>query len=282
MSTCEELYGSQHEEPWSSPEHPTEYPLDVSSPMPSQVRDLYPAVPTPPLENHHVYGKVEPSMVKMTIQQLRESGTRLIRERYSKKHMIDYLKGLSDPVLRDKYVAFHNEHLDFDHVCAGARHHHWWIGGLEDHVIEMIGVCFDLLDLYRGDFNGKITKDDCVIACYLHDFAKIWTYELISDEDREKNPKKYSEQQLFKPVNGAFNLVDEESKTLLELSKYAIVPTEAQWSSVLFAEGGYADRNFTFGGISRTADTVMSNNPLAVITHIADMYSSQLLGGSIA
>lgn len=207
---------------------------------------------------------------------------KITRQRFAKTTMREYLASLSNPVLTNDYLNFHEHHKYFDQVCAGAKHHHWWIGGLNQHCVEMTGVALDLLDLYKGDLAGQITRDDIIIAVYLHDFAKIWTYELITDKDRDKNPRRYLEQQLFKPVSGAFNIVDEESKTLLELARFNIVPSEAQWSAVLFAEGGYSDRNFTINGLSRTSDTVMSHNPLAVMLHLADMYSSQILGGSIA
>lgn len=207
---------------------------------------------------------------------------RLKRQRYAKTTIREYLASLSSPQLADDYISFHENHLYFETVCAGAKHHHWWRGGLAEHCCEMIGYALDLLDLYKGDLQGRVTRDDIIITTYLHDFAKIWTYEEITDEDRDKAPKKYLEQQLFKPINGAFDLVDEESKTLLELARANIVPTTEQWSAVLFAEGGYADANFRISGLTRTSETVMSHNPLAVITHMADMYSSQILGGSIA
>lgn len=221
---------------------------------------------------------------KLTITEaLDQPGIRVVRERFSNKRVIDYLESLSDQ-WRDLYLKLHRDHshnIHYDRVCAGAKHHHWWLGGMADHVKEMIGYALDLYSLYPGDLSHKVTRDDIIIACYLHDFAKVWGYEEITDEDREKDPKKYLEQQLFKSSNWAFKLIDQESKTLLELARFGIVPTERQWSAVLFAEGGYADANFTIGGLTRTSETVMSSNPLAVITHMADMYSSQILGGSL-
>jgi hypothetical protein len=206
---------------------------------------------------------------------------RVTRQRFAKTTIREYLQSLTPP-LNEQYTKFHDAHPYYNTVCAGAKHHHWWRGGLAQHVREMIGVGLDLFDLYHGDLQGKVTRDDIIIACYLHDFAKIWNYEEITDEDRERAPKKYLEQQLFKPVNGSFNIVDAESKTLLELAKFAVPVSESQWSAVLFAEGGYSDANFSINGLTRTSDTVMHCNPLAVLTHMIDMYSSQLLGGSIA
>jgi len=222
-------------------------------------------------------------MEKLTLDQaLHDERFRISRARFGKETTREILAQISDVELATKYVEFHDQHTYFDQVCAGARHHHWWLGGMSDHFREMVGIGFDLFDLYYGDLQGRITKDDIIIACYLHDFAKIWTYEMIDDEDREKNPKKYLEQQLFKPVHGAFDVVDEESKTLLELGRCGIVPSETQWSAVLFAEGGYADRNFTIAGLSRTGERVMAQNALAVIIHMVDMYSAMILGRSIA
>jgi len=221
--------------------------------------------------------EISPKVQVVTIPQAIET-PRLRRLRYSKNTIRQWLESLSEP---DLYLVFHDDHLEFDHVCAGAKHHHWWRGGMADHVKEMIGYALDLYDLYPGDLKNVVTRDDIIIGCYLHDFAKIWMYEEITEEDREKNPKKYHPQQVFRPVYGAFDIVDEESKTLLELSKYGIVPSEMQWSSVLFAEGGYSDRNFGINGLTRVGNTVMARNPLAVIVHMADMFSSQILGRSL-
>lgn len=227
--------------------------------------------------------KDEGPVVRVSISDaLRNKHERIIRRRYAKTSIREYLEQISDEELRKKYLEFYDGHIYFQQVCAGAKHHHHWVGGLVDHCREMIGVMLDIKDLYRGDFEGKISKDEVVISVLLHDFSKIWSYELLTDDDRERNPHKYLEAQSFKYSYGHFNIVDEYSKLLLELGKYGIVPSEKIWSAVLFHEGGYSDHNFTYGGTSKTGDTVMSHNPLAVILHIGDMYSSQILGGSIA
>lgn len=223
-------------------------------------------------------------LIKKTIEDvLSDSSMRLSRARYSRATVRDYLNQIDPPELAAKYLKLHEDNSFYDQVCAGAKHHHHWIGGLADHVTEMIGIAFDMYDLYRGDLENRITKSDIIIGCYLHDFAKVWTYEFIQEEDREKDPKKYKEEQTFKLLNsGAFAILDEESKTLLTLGRYGIVPTDMQWSAVLFAEGGWADACWGPGRQTNTSNTVMSRNPLAVLMHIVDMYSSQILGRSIA
>lgn len=225
----------------------------------------------------------EGPVIKMSLSDaLRDPHQRIVRRRYVKTNVRDYLTQLTDEVPRDKYLKFYDEHPYFAQVCAGAKHHHHWVGGLNQHVCEMIGIMLDIKDLYRGDFQGRLTKDDIIISAFLHDFAKIWLYDYITDEERDKDPKRYKWEQTFKIVNTAFNIVDQESKTLLELGKYGITPTEKQWSAILFHEGAFSPAGWAYGGPSRTMDTVNSHNPLAVLINMADVYSSQILGASIA
>lgn len=182
--------------------------------------------------------------------------------------------------LAQKFVDFYNAFPAFREVPAGAKHHHWWKGGLEEHCKEMIGIGFDLMELYPGDLN-KFTKSDLIIAIFLHDFAKVQMYIPITPEDRKKAPDKYLKQQEFKYTKGKFNILDHESWTIVQLSNHGVPVTEHQWSAVVFGEGGYADANFGYNGRTRTADTVMSSNPLAVFISMLDAYSSQILGKSL-
>lgn len=233
-------------------------------------------------EQRDIFDRSNSSLRVISLDEiLRDPGIRIRRARFDCITIKDYLSLLQEPQ-RSQYLAFHEAHPYYNQVCAGAKHHHWWIGGLADHVCEMIGVGLDLFSLYKGDLEGKVSRDDIIIACYLHDFAKIWTYELIEDRDREKNPYKYHPMQLFKVVDGAFNILDEESKTLLHLTRAGIIPTDRQWSAVLFCEGGWADASFGAAGRSRTTNTVTHDNPLVVLTNMVDLYSSQILGRSIA
>lgn len=225
-------------------------------------------------------------LVKLSLSDaLRDPNLRISRRRYANTSMREYLTQLTPP-LNEVYTLFYDEHSYFSQVCAGARHHHWWLGGLQEHCREMIGICLDIKDLYRGDLDNHVTKDDIIIAVFLHDFAKIWRYELISEEERDRDNQReksaYKEQQVFKETRDDFSIIDEESKTLLELSKYGITPTERQWSAVLFIEGMWAEAAWGPKGPSRTVGTVMGRNPLAILLQFADSYSCNILGGSIA
>jgi hypothetical protein len=209
---------------------------------------------------------------------LEEQGMRVTRQRYAKTSVRDYLLQIEPVELCQKYVAFYDTYrTKFEEVPAGAKHHHWWEGGLNEHCSEMIGIGLDMMELYPGDVN--FTKSDVIISVFLHDFAKIESYRKITAEDRARN-KKLLPNQVFTYKEGN-PLVDEESATLLKLAKAGIAPTDEQWSAVLFAEGGYADACFGPHGRTKIGNYISSKNPLAVFLNILDMYSSQLLGRSI-
>lgn len=210
---------------------------------------------------------------------LKTQNARLTRKRYAGTSIEDYLKQLEPNGLAEKYLEFYNAHPFYKEVCGGAKHHHWWMGGLEDHVREMIGIGLDLMDLYTGDFT--FSRSDVIITCFLHDFNKIWIYKYLTDEERARNPKRYKEKQVFSFVDGVNNILDGYSQILLELSRYGITPTNEQWSAVLFHEGGYASANFDYNGRTHTGDTVMHCNHLAPFMHILDIYSSMILGRTL-
>lgn len=211
---------------------------------------------------------------------LKTQNARLTRKRYAETSIREYLSQIHPGELAEKYLEFYDAHPFYKEVCAGAKHHHWWKGGLEDHVREMIGIGMDLMDLYPGDMT--FTKSDLIITSFLHDFDKIWIYRYLSQEERALNPKKHKEKQVFTYVEGVNNILDGYSLKLLELAKFGIVPTNEQWSAVLFHEGGYAAANFDYRGPTKTpGDTVMHCNHLAPFLHCLDMYSAMLLGRTI-
>jgi hypothetical protein len=206
----------------------------------------------------------------------------LIRQRYTKDSVRTLLeKNIADEKLREQYLAFYDAHPFFQECPAGALHHHTSVGGLETHCREMIGIGLDLLDLYPGDFQNKVTKEDVVIAVFLHDFAKIWSYRYITGDDRASGKRFKDGQEFTYTENEPFAIIDSETKTLLELARFGIIPTDSQASALLFCEGGFAKAHFAFGGPSPTSKTVNKRCALTALMLILDQYSSQLLGKSL-
>jgi len=234
-------------------------------------------------EHDHTSPRISPENTLKRIEQweavdiLKEQGCRLIKHRFDKVKPREYLEQILPEELSRKFIKLHEEHDFFDKVCAGCKNHHVETGGLSRHVSEMIGWCMDVTALHSGDWEGKVSKTDIIIGCYLHDFSKVWTYEYLSpDEQRELTIE--NKWQEFKTRDGLLKFVTEDAKLLMELAKYGIVLSEKQVGAVLFAEGGYSQANFDWQHPTKTAGTGLSDNPLATLVSMADCFSAFILG----
>jgi hypothetical protein len=208
---------------------------------------------------------------------LKEQGIKVVRHRYKKMSVRDYLVQVVDDPLQNGLLRLHDDHPFFREAPAGAKHHHWWKGGLDEHCVEMIGVGLDLMDLYLGDVT--VTKDDLITAVFLHDFSKVWLYRPITFEERERKPDKFKPQQVFTYTEGATDILDAEHLTVVTLARYGIPVTPQQWSAVVFAEGGFSKAHFGFAGQrTHTGGRVNHDNPLAAFISMLDLYSAMLLG----
>jgi len=228
----------------------------------------------------------EPEKVEVTkyhirevIPKLKQENARLIRKRYLETNMREYLLQIEPIELQQKYLELHDAYPAFRKLCAGAKHHHWWVGGLDQHCCEMLGMGLDIMELYPGDFT--FSKTDLIITIFLHDFAKVWLYREITDEDRQRNSKKFLPAQVFTYRENVYDILTPEAKTAVELMKRGIPTTEEQWSAVCFAEGGFSSEHFGFGRAVTTSESVYKRNPLATFTAMLDSYSSQILGRSL-
>lgn len=211
---------------------------------------------------------------------LNEHGVRLIKHRYADTSVRGYLEQIEPKEVAIKFLNMYDDHSFFNQVCGGAKHHHVETGGLSRHTCEMIGWCLDQLALYPGDWEGKVKKSEVIIACFLHDYSKIWTYQYLSAKELDEGyrGKDYEPWQEFKPIKGSNKFLTDEAKTMLEVSKYGIVLSEKIAGALLFAEGGHSAANFDYGGRSYVSETGLSDNPLAVLVSMADLYSACILG----
>jgi hypothetical protein len=210
---------------------------------------------------------------------LKEQGVKVTRQRYKKITIATYLAMIERDDLRIGLGRLYLDHPFLQEAPAGARHHHWWKGGLEDHCMEMLGIGLDLMELYAGDLEAGFTKDDLITAVFLHDFSKVFIYRYISAEEREKAPNKFKAKQVFTYREGATSILDAENLTAQKLMQYGVPVTPKQWSAVVFAEGGFSKAHFGFAGqTTLTGGRVNHENPLAAFLSILDLYSAMILG----
>lgn len=143
----------------------------------------------------------------------------------------------------------------FDRAPAAQTHHHNFTGGLLLHTTEVLTIMqrlrnylpYNNLTYKNPDFN----QEEMIVAAYLHDFAKIVTYV-----EEAKNAWRWADIEL-----------PDEVWTLNELARAAIALTDNELNALLYAEGGWS--NFK--------DFVKNMKPLAVLLHMADMWSAKVL-----
>lgn len=227
--------------------------------------------------------KGESMSLREEISLLAEHADKEVGEAKANRTVRSYIERIGSAD-RDKWLLFYDFHRElFESVAAGARHHHWWKGGLQDHCLEMLNLAEDIFGRYYNRFSS-INFNDVILTVFLHDFAKIWWYRPITAEERAAKPDKFKEKQEFTSVEGCDRILDAEGRLAAYLMRWpgGLPISDTVWSAVVFAEGGFAKTNFSFGGTTRTSDTVFSSNKLATLVHCLDMISSQIWGNSIA
>lgn len=221
-------------------------------------------------------------------KELAKDGIRvsLKRNKFNRTGLRDILLLIQDYDLQRGMIRLYEANQELmNRVCAGASWHHTDVGGLATHIREMIGWSLDQIELYPEDWTG-VTIDDIIVACFLHDFGKIWFYRELTEEDIEQAKAKgrpYRDGQKFKgEPSKRHNLLPDEFLLTQELAKHNVILTDMQLSGIVFAEGGWSDYvTGIFGKPTYTGDMVMHKNKLAVLTHMADLFSSQVLSSGL-
>ena len=107
-----------------------------------------------------------------------------IEENFCK--LIEYLDQIENKDLKEfvSGLVFKNEEAFKTTPAAKAMHHNYW-GGLLEHTVE----CLDILNAVIGSVYQKIDRDNAIAATILHDFGKIFEYEM----DKETGAIEYCE-----------------------------------------------------------------------------------------
>uniref|UniRef100_A0A6H1ZC97 HD domain-containing protein n=1 Tax=viral metagenome TaxID=1070528 RepID=A0A6H1ZC97_9ZZZZ len=183
-----------------------------------------------------------------------------------------FMKYIKDEDLRDKYTALliklcklgtdnykGEECVRLLEAPAGRRKHHSHSGGLLEHINQMIQIAFVIYGQYTSPFSRILNKGDIVIGCFIHDLHKSYC-TFIRDEK--------SNNALFRYANDN-KYMSSEMESLKILIDHGIGLTEDQMNSLFMAEGGWSDLACT--------RQPLGMSKLAVLVHIADLYSSHVL-----
>ncbi len=91
------------------------------------------------------------------------------------KKLVGYFDKIKDNKLREFLNNYFEEHKELIKIMPAAKvMHHNYIGGLMVHTIECVDFAERNLDL----FYCKMSRDELLAACILHDIGKIFEYKV--------------------------------------------------------------------------------------------------------
>ncbi|MBO7453798.1 MAG: TraI domain-containing protein [Alphaproteobacteria bacterium] len=110
--------------------------------------------------------------------------------------ILKYIELIEDEKLKEFVFSLVQEHAEkFKKNPAAKAHHHDYIGGLLQHTYECLKIGDDLLKVYLNV--PSVSKGEVYAACILHDFGKLWEYEI----DLENGEISYNDEFPAKWVN---------------------------------------------------------------------------------
>jgi len=178
-----------------------------------------------------------------------------------------YLESLSDdnPCKFGLLQLYHQWKKRFEEMPAGAKNHHTQVGGLDVHTSQVIDIALDMLEIRKPQIASEVTRDDIIIASFLHDFSKVVMYRrLRTTEEIEKNGGRD-----FK-FDSQLDKLDAETWTLQKCLENKIPLTVDHVNAIHYAEGGFATW------------VKQRNQPnwckLSVLISCADLYSAMIFG----
>ena len=181
------------------------------------------------------------------------------------KEVRELLDELQDEKLKKRCIVMYEDKLreQFEYFPASTRYHHAGQGDLGRHVQEVMNIAVEMYDLHPAWF--KCTRDEAILAGLLHDLCKIDGYTNAPDYLFLKG-------QLFtytkRPV------VNDVARVVMLCAEYGILLDDLMMNALTFAHGAWSVDLSSPYAFSSSRDM----KPLAVLLHMADMFSSQLLG----
>ena len=91
------------------------------------------------------------------------------------KYLLQKVEGLSDVKLKEFVTGLLFEYEEqFKTAPAAKLMHHNYLGGLLQHTAE----CVEIAQNFLNSFPTNVDKDTVIAACVLHDFGKIFEYDM--------------------------------------------------------------------------------------------------------
>lgn len=145
---------------------------------------------------------------------------------------------------------------------ASTKYHHWWFGGLSDHIAQVMLLMWNMRDM------AHVKPWEIVVAAYLHDWEKHWKYKI------DKTVVCYQSKSFINSwVTPVFKINEVRFRPSYEikmgqlLQKHGLEVSQELSNALMLSEGGWSAN-------AKTAQL----GPFATVLHSADMLSSHCLG----
>ncbi|MFP4116553.1 MAG: HD domain-containing protein [Candidatus Aenigmatarchaeota archaeon] len=106
----------------------------------------------------------------------------------SKEDLIELTEEIEDKELRSKTsdlldnLELSNENFDYEKsdlekIPCWIGGHHYYEGGLIEHIYSVVKLCIDLADNFKEFYGRELDRDSLISAALLHDLAKQFIIE---------------------------------------------------------------------------------------------------------
>lgn len=176
------------------------------------------------------------------------------------------LETVQEEGLRKKLLdVYDSVILEFKTKPSSVKYHHAEVGGMGKHVEEVMRWA---LNIYK--INPEIydcTRDEVIMASFIHDFDKLGKYCECKDEYKRRRGQKFD----YSPdVVG----INQTAKVVQICASYGLLLSDKVINAITFHHGGFAP------DLASVYPSMLSSSmtPLSVLMHCADLISSHILG----
>ena len=177
------------------------------------------------------------------------------------------LKEIKDESLRGRVLKLYKDiTVEFETKPSSVRYHHKDAGGMGRHTKEVMEYALKFYDMSPEIY--ECTRDDVILASFIHDFDKLDRYVPNTDEWRKK---KFNQDFMY---NEDVIAVNQTAKVVQICAEYGILLSDLVLNGITFHHGGFcSDLSSVYPGLQST-----HMKPLAILLHCADLVSSHILG----
>jgi len=177
----------------------------------------------------------------------------------------DYLNQITDKEQKIALLELYNDiEIILKFMPAAVRWHHSEEGGLYRHTKEVIEAGLNVYGILHQDLKKhKITKDDVILVCFVHDLEKLDKYKKNNYYEKDRKYERgYKETEFVYDYNKI--CMNDTSQVVRICAKYSIILSDMHLNAITFHHGGWS------------LDAKGTLEPLAVVLHTADLISANL------